>query len=65
MVVTSQCNELILFDNWTYERVYDDPNPENSGPGSGFMCPLEGFNMETFPFIAWSRPNSINLVNLA
>ena len=30
----------------------------------GQLTPLSGFDMETFPFIVWSRETTINLVNL-
>ena len=58
---------LLLFNNFECVRVYTDSNLENSNDfqSGGQLSLLPGFHLSAFPFIAWARKHSIELVNVS
>ena len=63
MLVSTKHNELLVFHNWKFMRRFKDDYAKASLHGS-HICPLPGFDITKFPFIAWSLSNKINIVNL-
>ena len=64
MLVATQC-QLLLMDNWQCVRTYEDKNTSINLLLKGYLAPLPGFDVDTFPFVAYSGCTGISLVNLS
>ena len=65
IVASCEPRTILVFQDWKCVKRYDDSDQGSQYRNFGYLSPLPGFDIQSFPFVACYGLSNINLINLS